>query len=469
MDNKVFEFPVTIYGKLEPYNQVLSKARCRVFYKYLNRNGAYITDEFAEKLTKTIAYAPIKGIYNNMNEDYEDHGKERNLGKIYGVVPENPHPAYESHLDEDGIERNYFCVDVLLYTALYDEAKEIVGKGQSMELFPPSIKGEWKIIDGQKAFVYTEGCFLGLQVLGDEVEPCFEGASFYSYAKSLNNMLDEFKKFTLDQFKGGQSKMDKINFRLSDAQKHDALWSALNPNFTEESGWAVDYAICDIYDDYALAYCYETQSYERVYYTKEENAVTIGEKKQVFILDISEAELNALNAVRAINGGSFEKAEEVYSIKENLETANATLTTEKENFEQKIVELNESISTLQIENERISAEVEQFTAKNEALTSSNAELSTEVENLRSYQVAEENAKKSAVIAKYSKLLTEDTLKKYEDLDKFTVSQLNKELALELVDSNPSIFSLDVKPQYVPKDTPATGVAGILDKYKKMEE
>ena len=34
MDNALYEFPVTVYGSLEKYNEVLSKARCRIFYKY---------------------------------------------------------------------------------------------------------------------------------------------------------------------------------------------------------------------------------------------------------------------------------------------------------------------------------------------------------------------------------------------------------------------------------------------------
>ena len=43
-------FSLSIYGNVTSYNEVLSKARCRIFYKYGNRNGTYITDEFAEKL-----------------------------------------------------------------------------------------------------------------------------------------------------------------------------------------------------------------------------------------------------------------------------------------------------------------------------------------------------------------------------------------------------------------------------------
>ena len=72
MDNKpdISSFSVTIYGNLEKYNETISKARCRIFYKYGNRNGTYITDDFAEQLLSSISYAPVKGIYDNYDEDY---------------------------------------------------------------------------------------------------------------------------------------------------------------------------------------------------------------------------------------------------------------------------------------------------------------------------------------------------------------------------------------------------------------
>ena len=130
-----FSFPVQIYGKLEPYNDVLSKGRCRIFYKYDNRNGTYITDEFAEELVSSLPYTPVKGIFDDEKDDYTDHGEARDLGRIYGIVPENPNIAWETHLDEDGTERTYACADVLIFTAIYKEASDIVGKSQSMELW----------------------------------------------------------------------------------------------------------------------------------------------------------------------------------------------------------------------------------------------------------------------------------------------------------------------------------------------
>ena len=114
-----YSIPVTIYGNLERYNDTISKARCRIFYKYANRNGTYITDEFADKLLATVSYTPVKGIFEN--EDFTDHGERRDEGRIYGIVPENSNLSWEKHVDEDGIEREYACVDVLIFTALYQE------------------------------------------------------------------------------------------------------------------------------------------------------------------------------------------------------------------------------------------------------------------------------------------------------------------------------------------------------------
>lgn len=122
------EFSVSIYGELQPYSDVASKARVRIFYKYGNRNGTYITDDFAEKLISTLPYTVVSGIYSEEEHDFTDHGQSRAQSKIYGIVPENPNVSWEKHLDKDGIEREYACADVLIFTARYPEAKDIVGK-----------------------------------------------------------------------------------------------------------------------------------------------------------------------------------------------------------------------------------------------------------------------------------------------------------------------------------------------------
>ena len=42
LDSINLEFPVVVYGNLEKYNETISKGRCRVFYKYGNRNGTIL-------------------------------------------------------------------------------------------------------------------------------------------------------------------------------------------------------------------------------------------------------------------------------------------------------------------------------------------------------------------------------------------------------------------------------------------
>ena len=455
MGDIIKEFPVTIYGNLKELNPVLSKARCRIFYKYENRNGTYITDEFAQKLISSLPYTPVKGIYDNFDEDYTDHGLKRDLGRIYGIVPENPNFSWEKHLDEDEIEREYACCDVYIFTALYEEAFQIVGKSQSMELYPPSIKGDWAIINGKKLFKFEDGCFLGLQILGDDVEPCFEGAAFFTFYNDLKNAIKKLERYSLDSnIKGGKSEMTKLNFKLSDSQKHDAIWVLLNDKYTEEGHWEVSYTILDIYDDYALVYSYEAGSYERVYYTKndETDSVELGARKKCYVIDITEEEKTALEALRAFNGGTYEK------IDENIQEIN-TIKQQNSEFSTKIEELNNTVSTLTTERD---TSVENYNNAQAQIST----LTNELETLKDYKNSVETQEKEQVIASYSELLNNEILDSYKSKisEYSSATELDKELAYELKKTNLEVFTKT--PQYLPKDTPNTGIEAILAKYKK---
>ena len=455
MGDIIKEFPVTIYGNLKELNPVLSKARCRIFYKYENRNGTYITDEFAQKLISSLPYTPVKGIYDNFDEDYTDHGSKRDLGRIYGIVPENPNFSWEKHLDEDEIEREYACCDVYIFTALYEEASQIVGKSQSMELYQPSIKGDWAIINGKKLFKFEDGCFLGLQILGDDVEPCFEGAAFFTFYNDLKTAIKKLEKYSLDSnIKGGKSEMTKLNFKLSDSQKHDAIWVLLNDKYTEEGHWEVSYTILDIYDDYALVYNYEAGSYERVYYTKndETDSIELGARKKCYVIDVTEEEKTALEALRAFNGGTYEK------IDENIQEID-TIKQQNSEFSTKIEELNNTVSTLTTERD---TSVENYNNAQAQIST----LTNELETLKDYKNSVETQEKEQVIASYSELLNNEILDSYKSKisEYSSATELDKELAYELKKTNLEVFTKT--PQYLPKDTPNTGIEAILAKYKK---
>ena len=498
-ENIITDFPVTLYGNLEKFSETISKGRCRVFYKYGNRNGTYITDEFADKLLETIPYAPVKGIYDGEGEDFTDHGTKRSEGRIYGIVPANPNVTWEDHEDDDGEVRTYACVDVLIYTGIYKEANEVIGKGQSMELHAPSLKGDWKIIDGRKYYVFSEGCFLGLQALGDSVEPCFEGAAFFSLYKDLKEMVAQIEKYNLNLHNGGKR---MHNYKLSDNAKFTAIWSLLNVNFNEENNWMVEYDIVEIYDEYAVVKNYNEGIFERVYYVKDDatDSIELGERVRCYFVDVSEAEKKALDALHEMNNNTYEKVDENYStalvevetktgelntVNEALEAkigelnaANEALeakivefdaltetyNTEKSENETKIGELNESIATLTTErDDALSSLVESQTAV--------VNLNEEIASLNSFKAEIEKKEKEAVVAKYSKLLSEEILSAYSaKLDEYAdIKALDKDLAYELVSTNKTVFTANGNPQpaYVPKDTGAgNGLEGILDKYKK---
>lgn len=483
--NIITDFPVTIYGNLEKYSETISKGRCRIFYKNGNRNGTYITDEFAEKLLKTIPYAPVKGIYEEEEEDYTDHGKKRSEGRIYGIVPADPNVAWETHLDEDGVERVYACVDVLIYTGLYKEANEIIGKAQSMELYKPSIKGDWKVINGRKYYVFSEAQFLGLQVLGDSVEPCFEGAAFFSLYEDLKKMVAQIEKYSLNLHNGGKK---MLNYKLSDNAKFNAIWSLLNVNYNEENNWLVEYDICEIYDEYAVVRNYSEGIFERVYYTKndETDSVELGERVRCFFLDVTEAEKKALDALHGLNNNTYELVDETFSnaLAEvevkigELNTANdalaakteafdaltATYNTEKSENETKIGELNQSIATLTTERDDAVSKLA------DSMITVNS-LNEEIATLNSFKAGIEKKEKEAVIAKYAKLLSADVIDSYTvKIDEYTCAKaLDKDMAYELVSTNQSVFTNNGNPQpaYVPRDTGAgNGLGSILDKYKK---
>ena len=453
MDKTLCEFSVEIYGELNQYNEVLSKARCRIFYKYENRNGTYITDEFADKLLSSLSYVPVKGIYQG--EDYTDHGQQRDQGRIYGIVPENPNVSWEDFLDDDGITRTYACTDVLIFTALYKEANKIIGKSQSMELYAPSLKYHEAIIHNKRYVVFDDGCFLGLQVLGDNVEPCFEGASFYTLQSTIEYAINQIKQY-------GGTKMPKINFKLSDDQKFSAIWALLNPEFNEEGNWTVQYGISAVYDDYALAVNYETGDMNRVYYKKDDSndMVELGEIVKCYIVDVNEQEKNTLDTLRALNGETYELVSDV-------------LTNAQENFEKvsefstKIEELNNTVSTLETEKSDANAKIEEYTTQLDTANGTINSLNEELNSLKEYKLGIETKQKEAVINEYTEHLPEEVLETYrKKISEYDAEELDMRLAYELKKNNSSIFTKNSDEGFVPKDTQTDGLTAILSKYKK---
>lgn len=451
-DDVCLQLDVTIYGRIEKITETLSKCRVRIFYKGMNRNRTYISDDFANQLIASLPYAPIKGIFNYGNVDYEDHGEDNTDGRIYGIIPESPNFAWEKHIDIDGIEREYACADVILFTGLYPEASLIPGKSQSMEIFRNTLKGEWKIYeDGKPYFYFESGGLLGLQVLGNDVEPCFEGSAFFSLFKDLQDCCEYIKKY---KNKEAEKRMDNTLFRLSDSEKAIMIENILNPNYNEAGGWQYDYCVIDTYDTYALCRDRKNQRFVRVNYTKDDtnNSVTInGEPEEVFIVDVTQSEYSALLALQAV-GGTYEQTKNNFA---ELQEKVTSLETEKMNFENEKVNLETELQTLKDEKDTFSTTLEEkdsaiknyeqqiadLNSEKVRLEEEKNNIISENANLESFKKSVETEKKTAIIDEFAAHLTDEQIESYkENMDNYSVADFKKEICTAAYDADPSIFS-----------------------------
>lgn len=422
LKKELLNFQLELYD-LTSYTSVLSKARCRVFYKYGNRNGAYITDEFAQQLLSTITYTPIKGLF--LNDDFTGHNMDKQVDKIYGIVPKDYNFAWEEHLDKDGVTRVYACVDVLLYTALYEEAKDIVNKTLSLELYRPTVNGTWEIINGEEFFVYSSGSFLGLQVLGDDREPCFEGAGFYSYTQveELRRELKEFTTLIEAECNPGGNVMKKKNLQ---ANVEDTKEKTLSN--TEEPV---------------------------------ENTVEVEEEEKT--------ETEDTNTEPETEEPAEDNAEPVTEEEEKTEEENVEDKSETDpepNYEKVIEEKDEEIKKLKEKNE-------EFEIKFSTLTKEKDDLKAEYETLRNEKITSDRLNKKSLIEEYE-LLPKDVAEEFSKnlaegkYDEFELEDLDKELAYALVKSN-GVANFENKKKVVKVESEKTGLFDILERYEHREE
>lgn len=222
--------------KLEPsdISPLISKCEIKVLYLNENRNASYINKETATKMAKTLRGNPIVGYYKKEKEDFRDHGdqltingdefKFESLTKPYGFISPDAQVWFKDFEDEDDfgnkIIRTYLMTTGYLWTERYEECKSAIesGKPQSMELDPKTVDGKWStnVKTNMEFFIVNDAIFSALCILGDDIEPCFEGASVTAPDISTSFTLnDEFIKdfYTMMQqfnfaLKGGKQRME---------------------------------------------------------------------------------------------------------------------------------------------------------------------------------------------------------------------------------------------------------------------
>jgi hypothetical protein len=223
---------------------LISKCEIKVLYTGENRNRSYITKEVAQEMAQTLPGTPIVGYYSESKEDFRDHGEQmvwdgdgikfNCLTKPYGFVPIDTKVWFQEFEDTDEfgnkILREYLMCEGYLWTEQYEEAKKVISEGRphSMELDEKTLKGHWSTDNnrGIEFFIINDAIFSKLCILGEDVEPCFEGSAVTApdvsssftldsqeFRNTLYSMMKELKEYTasLNNGKGGNLMEGNMN------------------------------------------------------------------------------------------------------------------------------------------------------------------------------------------------------------------------------------------------------------------
>lgn len=198
-------------------NPLMSSCEIKVFYLGQNRNRSFISKQVATEMAKSLRGAPIVGYYKEQKQDFRDHGDQmvwdesgihfNCLTKPYGFVSPDAKVWFQKFVDTDQfgneIEREYLMTTGYLWTGQFEQADKVIqqGKPHSMELDSDKLEGHWATDNKSSLefFIISDAIFSKLCILGDDVEPCFEGSSITApqISKSFSKNVDNNFRNTL--------------------------------------------------------------------------------------------------------------------------------------------------------------------------------------------------------------------------------------------------------------------------------
>jgi FtsZ-binding cell division protein ZapB len=325
-------------------NPGISKCEIKVFYLGQNRNGSAITRDVAEKMAQTLPGTPIVGVFKHDKDDFAGHGEVITIDDDgisvscetvpYGFVSPDTKVWFQEFDDEDEFgnvtTHEYMMANGYLWTGQYPEITKAVteGLGQSMEL-NPDVEGHWSTDSstGWDFFIIDDASFKNLCVLGDDTEPCFEGASVTAPTDLSKSFTNDSKEFS-----------------------------------------------------------------ERLYEMMREFKFSLGKE---------ESELK------------------------------------DEPNDNKFEELQARIDELTADNKSIADKFEAMTSERDELASKNSELEKQIAELTEFKNSRIRADKQAVIDKYDMLSDEDKADVVDNIDDYSVEQIDEKLALVYVKKNVS--------------------------------
>ncbi len=411
-------------------NPNIGRLKVRVFTKYGNRNGSYITEAVANQLIEsaTQGTTPVVGFFDPETQSWASHSGPT-LANGYGYV--ESFLGWEPFEDTDGVTREYAVFSVVLFTDYYEEAKKIFGQNQSMELDPASIDGDWTMIENQEYFVYTKAKMLGFCVIGEH-EPCFSVSSFFS--KNDDIYKSQYEKFS--------SLLFNLKAQVEEAEKNNEGGEQPMNEFENQ------------------------EVVEQV-----ENPQVQEEVQDTFQQAATEEEVVETEAVEEAPAAEANFEEQPAESEPEVQESVSEEPSEFEALQTQFNELQESYNELQTNYEAAQAritELEQFqTSANtelETLRTQNEELQTSLQAYSTQALEAENNRKNELVKKYEKVMKEEEISDIkEKANDFSYDELESKLAIAY--ANKQMAGNEVKKVPLPEPQESQ-FALLMKKYRK---
>ena len=442
-----------------PVNPLISRCEIKVCYvgEEPNRNGSVITKEVASQMANSLPGSPIVGFFNETKQDFEEHNRVIDVsnGKFeikdttrpYGFVDLNAKVWFQKFIDDGINEREYLMTEGYLWTEQYPECKRILalGNNQSMELDEKNLNANWSIDENgyPEFFIINEAIISKLCILGQDVEPCFEGASISAptiqfsfddnFKEQLFSMMNELKDLLN---KGGEKVFTRYAVEIG-----DTLWTALYGHVCE------NYSIEGVYEDEDQKFAVLTSDdkYYRLNFSISDEEITFEE-------DIVELE-------------SYEPSEELQFAAEAVaafaETFNKSETEEEEEDEDEEVceKCGRPLSECECEEEEEEEEKVEYVLDEipeyvelqqnyaaleqnyQELLTSNESLTNELASLREFKSEIDKKNKQDMIDSFYMLSDEDKADVLTNIDTYSLEDIEAKLSIICVRNKVS-FNLD---------------------------
>lgn len=372
------------FSNFQVINKDFTRCRCNVFYTGKNRNYSNITEDALKKFIARKGYANVPVVAHLMKDDNGRYYVGAHDRKIvlsnegidvidetvpFGVIPEDCNPCMELITERSGEQRQYFSVDIILWTHRYPimdaSYSDNIYFNQSMEIFfeDSEMDGDYiKVND----FSMSALCLLNRSLDPEKnCEPCFESSRVKKFSIDENQfkqnfelMLEKLKQYETDSTATVPNKHETNPKEDKETMELKKFAEALSTSKIGDTD-VNKYKLLNVTDSKVFAL--DMEDYKPYGF---DYAVTTEEDAENIVIDFNSKVEMSLSATEKITEENFEEFE-IKSVAEKYaetKTAEHTAILEGE-FNKKVDELKASYDDLSASYAVAMKKLEEYEAK----------------------------------------------------------------------------------------------------------